>query len=220
MRGPLLLLAALAAPLARADITSAFDAGAEGWKAANVSLTTLAPNGEGLKDVTWNASAGNIGASESLFAQPGAFVLLAPAKFRGDLSAYAGGTASFRLADATRDAGIVQPNLLLVGLDASGNRLAIGYPTVAPSASGTLFAIPLVRTGWITSTGAAVTPAQFDGVLKTVLGFGIDADWTTATTDVVTLDDVRVAAAPVPEPATLAGLAAGALLLARRRRSR
>ncbi len=213
MKAPFVLVAILAAVGARADITSTFDTDSEGWQAANVSTSTFLPI-EPNRPTTWNA--GHIEASESMFTQSGAFILLAPQKYNGDLSGYLGGTVSYRLSDDTHDVGIVQPNLLLVGTDvATGNLLAIGYATTAPDPSGTNYTIPLSASGWITSSLQPVTATQFSSVLSHLVGFGIGADWTSNATDFVTLDNVRVAA--VPEPATFAAVGLGMLAFVRRR---
>ena len=217
-----LLVLGASAHAAPADLVSDFDVSTEGWVAANLDSTTyrfVEPTTGSIKPVTWNAAERSIEASETLFDKSGLFVLLAPvAVYGGDLSAYEGGTVSFLLSDRTRDAFAPYPSLLLTGLDTATNKtLAIGYLGAAPNATPTAYAIRLDATDprWIASDGNDVSPAQMKSVLANLTGFGINADWTTAGTDVVTLDSVRVAA--VPEPATLAALGLAVLGLGRRR---
>ncbi len=159
-------------------------------------MTDLGQTGSG--SASWNA--GHLEATE--FAGD-VFVLLAPEKFRGDKSSYLGGTFSFDLADATRD-GIAYPNLIL-----KGNGLAIAYSTPAPSAAGTRYDFSLTPDGWKTLTGAKPTQAQFNSVLDSLDIVAINADWTTAGTDIVKLDNVVMT--PVPEPAMMASLGLGLL---------
>ena len=205
------------------DLFSGFEAGDEGWLAANVdpaSYALVAPASDSLKPVAWNAAAQNIGASETLFDQPGLFILLAPvARYGGDLSGYLGGTVSFLLSDATRDPNGVYPSLLLTGLDTTtGRNLAIGYLGPAPGTTPTAYSISLDASdpGWVASNGSDVSPAQLASVLGHLTGFGINADWTTNGNDAATLDSVRVTA--VPEPGGLAALGLAGFALLRRRR--
>jgi hypothetical protein len=197
---PIVLIAAAA----QANVVSRFDSDLEGWSTASIRLSDLAITGVGT--ATWN-SGGWLEATEF----PGdLFVLVAPAKFLGNQSAFLGGTVSFRLSDETND-GIAYPSLLL-----RGGGVAMFRRSSAPTASGTNYVVPLSPAGWLTVQGLPPTQAQFEAVLANIDAFGINADWTSNTVDKVTLDNVVMA--PVPEPATLAALGLGLVAIARRRR--
>lgn len=208
MKGRALVLIALSSCLSHASIFSTFDSGNEGWSAVDVNFPSLAV----VEAHAAGWSSGHLSETEANFSHSGLFVLAAPAAYLGDLSAYYGAVASFKLSDTHADP-TVYPSLLL-----RGNGIALGYVgTQTPSPAGTDFTVPLSETGWVTLGGVAATPAQFQSVLSNVDVFAINADWTLAGTDVVTLDNVAVLS-PVPEPATWAVLGLGVAGVMRRRK--
>ena len=207
MKPAFALLAAASAVCAQADLTSTFDADAQGWRGANVDTTSLATT---YGDLTWVS--GHVEGTE--FAS-GLYLLAAPAPYLGDLRAYNGGALTFRLADATSD-GVAYPSVLI----RSGASLMYYKGNgVVPGTALTAFQVPFEPSGWRVGFFGASDPAptatQFQAALANVTDFGLNADWTTNTQDRVMLDDVRLAA-PVPEPALLAPFALCLAALARR----
>lgn len=203
MKAPLALAAFGLAIAAHADIVSTFDADDEGWRAADVSTTDLSI----LSSQPAGWESGHLRADEFGSAL---FVLAAPTAYLGDLSSYYGGAVTFTLSDTVGD-GLPYPDLLI-----RGNGFAMAYATPPPTSLGTTYTIPLSEAGWIGFDGQPVSHSQFLSALTAVDRFGINADWRTGGQDSVTLDDVRVAAAP--EPASLLPLALGLLAIRRRRR--
>jgi len=134
------------------QIASSFDTDHEGW----------VKHGEGT--LYYVSSGGNPGGYiefEDWEAMPGGF--LAPDKFKGDLSAYSGGTLSFDLKNTVDNGGGVLSTYGLVRLT-SGTLYAENNPVPYPSylTEWTTFSIPLTASEW------GVTPAQWDSILFNV----------------------------------------------------
>ena len=220
MRARLPFITALAAlgaasALAAPNVESHFNAqgDVEGWATLRVDTNTLTPLGA-FGTPGWET--GHLKATEE---SGGLFLLSAPIPFLGAKSAYYGGTVSYLLSDATTDPGSTL-GFYLVKSDLS---LALGYMQSAPATTATPFSVPLRADGkWYryngTPTPSLATDADIQSALSSLGFMGVDADWTTATTDVTTLDDFVLAPAPVPEPASLAALAVGALATLRRQK--
>ena len=183
-------------PAAAASVSSTFDTGADGWSVTDINEVARA---YGWAAADWAFSGGNPGGYIStldVFATVG---FLAPSKFTGDLSAFAGGNLSFDLIDTLNDG--MSPAVVLYTAVGS---IAYGAPPPSKTA-WTTFSVPLTATGWTVYNGGGfvgstpVTAAHFADTLADVRYFSILADWHTGYDD-TSLDNVRLSSA-VPEPA-------------------
>jgi hypothetical protein len=198
---------ALTAGAARADVSSTFDASAEGWTHVSISACdgAVAP----APAPAWLAAGGN----------PGGFLRLtapsegnwsywnAPDAFDGDRSAFAGGQLSF---DLRSNQILVQafncgPAIGDVELVGAGQRIEYDIP------GGNLAAnvwhhlsVPLTPAGWfyVGTAHTAVTASDFAAVLAGLTGVRIRAEWSTAI-DTDDLDNVVLAGPPGPASLTL-----------------
>lgn len=215
----LLVLATLAAG-ARAIVVSQFETGVDDWTTLNTDPTTLTviPGSEGVPG--WNPA----GYLDTYETRGGLFLYSAPAKFLGSKTDYFGGTVSFDESSDTNDHNGDPLVFFLVSADRSID-LAYAVAPATPGYPGLHYEIPLRQQpgDWFRITldaqgnphYADATDADFVSVLSDLGFVGINADYTTATTDHTTLDNVVMA---VPEPAPLVALAFGGLLVRRRRR--
>lgn len=213
---PLLLLAIQA----RAQyIISDFNAGSDGWTAYTLADPTTT--------VAWSANSGNGGSGGLTLVEPANGAndyFAAPAKFKGNLSAYYNGTVSFDLQLNLAPAGAEAAMIILSGFDANGSPLSIGYlpPSSAqyPVTSGfTTYTLNLnSTTAWAVvnssdfTTATLATNTQIESVLSNVTDFRIMGDWSNLQ-DRDILDNVAlqgVAAVPEPSQLSLFGIA-GAL---------
>lgn len=187
------LVGVLAALPAKANLTSTFDSGAEGWNAVD-------PTGDYTS--TWESSGGNPGGylrgSES---DPlgGTGYFYAPASWLGNWSAYAGGTISYDLkvfdgTDYFNDLDVIISN---------------GSDSVSWSSN-----INPVGDGWVTFqvqlTAANFSGADLASVLSNVTSFSIRGEFISGP-EAEGLDNVSVAtgATSTPEPSTWAMLLMG-----------
>lgn len=187
------LVGVLAALPAKANLTSTFDSGAEGWNAVD-------PTGDYTS--TWEGSGGNPGGylrgSES---DPlgGTGYFDAPASWLGNWSAYAGGTISYDLkvfdgTDYFNDLDVIISN---------------GSDSVSWSSN-----INPVGDGWVTFqvqlTAANFSGANLASVLSNVTSFSIRGEFISGP-EAEGLDNVSVAtgATSTPEPSTWAMLLMG-----------
>jgi hypothetical protein len=195
----LLLAASTLSPNARADIVSTFDTGLEGWTGVGGTVS----HGAG-------------GYLLQLDTQNSWMSVAAPAAFRGNLSAYLGGTLSF---DALNANGVA-PNLAsgpwfgtvtITGPGGSASRPVAGVGPGQPAANG----------AWQTYT-AALGPAAWSGnlaaALANVTSLTVSLEFNEDIVELAGFDNFRVTA--VPEPGTwalwLGGLAALCRLATRR----
>jgi hypothetical protein len=209
------LALATAAPAAHAAVvTSTFDTGADGWSfGAYQSPNTQA--------VDWKGSSQSIAKSHGF----GGWGFIASSAYRGDQSAYVGGTFSFDLSATAVDVPYRnRPALIILG--ANGQTIFSKAGTL-PGTNFTAFGIALdaasFRLGSIDQAGGAVSAAVFAAVMSNVRSIEILGDWT-ANYETVGLDNVRMASAPlggVPEPGAWAlmilGFGAAGARLRRRR---
>lgn len=190
--------------------SSDFGTGTEGWSAVN-----------GAVAFQYRDSGGD----------PGGFVLaadfdssslwffLAPTEFLGDKSQALGGTLSFALKtqSVALPLGETRADVQLVGT----NGVVLSYTAgILPTADWTTFTVPLLADGdWTVGTvsGPAASTADLQGVLSSLGALRIRGDYRQSI-DATGLDNVVLSA--VPEPASAALLAAGALLVGWRARRR
>lgn len=188
-------------------ISSTFDTGAEGWVTGSFDAATKSSN----NTVAYDAPTQSIIATDPDNDYNGFF---APAKFTGNLSAYAGGMISFQLADNVGNEEYEAP----VALFGTAGTL-FAYLPFAPSAdlsALTSYSINLVGANFYTGSagapGAAATDAQLAAVLADITNFGIGLDFHSGP-DNTRLDNVVLSApspaAAVPEAATWAMMILG-----------
>lgn len=169
------------------QITSTFDTDADGWTALD-SNTGSTP--------AYQATGGNPGGFIQVFdAVAGtATFYVAPSKFLGDKSAYAGGTIAFDLQVS------ITPNSNTAGVRLTGGGLVLakliattvgGLPAVAPG--WTHYSFQLNDTeGWrITSpsTGSLATAEQIQTVLSNLTEVAINGEYSTTSDDGGGLDN-------------------------------
>ncbi len=161
--------------------TSSFDTDAEGW----------IKHGEGT--LYYVSSGGNQGGYiefEDWEAMPGGF--LAPDNFKGDLSAYSGGTLSFDLKNTVDNGNGALSTYGMIRL-ISGTLYAERNPVPYPSylTAWTTFSIPLTADEW------GVTPAQWDSILFNVTEVQILMDPQGDFYDRSALDNFTITAPPL-----------------------
>lgn len=190
---------------AKADVSSTFDTGIDGWTLANADPGST---------LMYEATGGNPG-GYILFTDgaEGAYdVFSAPSKFLGDDSAYYNQSLSFDLlTSATADALANNPLTLTDGAGDSIS-LILSAPTVNIWTSYT-YALN-TSSGFIFDGGAAATQQQIQAVLANVTSIHIPADvvYNGPATTTMGLDNVVLGVA-VPEPSVWALLATTLVLL-------
>ncbi|MEW6051726.1 MAG: hypothetical protein AB1644_11805 [Candidatus Zixiibacteriota bacterium] len=134
------------------QIRSSFDVDAEGW---------IAFGNGGLYYQSGNGNPGGFIEFEDWEAMPGGF--LAPDKFKGNLSAYSGGTLSFDLKNTVNNGGEKLPTYGKI-IIISGTLVAENNPVPYPSylTEWTTFSTPLDAISW------NVTSAQWDSIMTNI----------------------------------------------------
>jgi hypothetical protein len=204
-----------------AVVESRFDTDADGWDGItfnNVANSWFALEGnDNPYTLGYSSTGGNPGGYVS-FVDPnfGDSYFRAPAAYRGNLSAYAGGTLSFDRSDISGGGSpYVNPLVALV----SGNTVIVNggaAPTLYPDWSS--YSFGLNAAGWRFNSlgGAAVSDAEFALVLANVSALYISAEAWSPVVETGNLDNVRLAS-PVPVPAALLMFAPALLALTPRR---
>lgn len=201
-------------------ITSTFDTDADGWTGITspigsptwpIGLTGLA--------LTFTSADGNPAGSVRIGDPNEDWTYFrAPAKFLGDLTAYAAGTLSF---DSRTVVGGTQANEAEVVLMGGGLVLTHEARSDLPGTWASI-SVPLVASAWRVSdtfNGTVATPQQFAAVLGNLQELWINAEYFTPVVETIALDNVTLA--PVPEPSQVALVLAGLGLVGwRARRAR
>jgi hypothetical protein len=204
-------LSAIAAVAMAAPI-SAFDLGAEGWKAANLLISPFYTNPPGIvavDDAVWSGVGGNPGGNISWTDVDGNyFTFAAPAAFLGDQHVAYGGSLVFDMKVTDSD-GDVLPGAILVG-----GGLTLFRDFGPPGSDWTTVTVPLSEAGWYDSDGNPVTQQDLQQTLGALQAIYLTGDWFTGT-ETASLDNVRLTAVPEPsESLLLATGVLGLLLLA------
>ena len=209
------LLAATGPVLAAPIASSTFDTSAEGWTNGDFNLlSTTAP-------VTYDLATGTITVTDNYLFNG----LIAPSAYTGNKSAAFGGTITFQLSEPSTD-GVNYSPLALIG---AGLTL-YAKPALPPGTALTSYSVTLTGAGFYTGDpynpagSTAVTDSQLQSVLASLDRLAIQADWHDGS-DLVRLDNVVLSGAStpptdVPEPASIALLAAGMLGMGAFRRAK
>ncbi len=188
---------ALVAPPARADVTSSFDSGLDGWTAQGGTLSHHAGGWLLQSDTqsTWMS-------------------VLAPAAFRGNLTSYLGGTLSFDALNANGAAADLGSapwfgRVTITGPGGTASRDVAGSGAGSPPPDGL----------WH-SYSAGLDPLLWSGNLTGALGnvtsLRVTLEFNDEIVEVAGFDNFALTA-PVPEPANALLLVAGLTLLGVRR---
>jgi Laminin B (Domain IV)/PEP-CTERM motif len=179
------------APASAATISSTFDTGAEGWSALDAVGHDYT--------ASWQSSGGNPGGFlQGIETDPngGTGYFIAPGKFLGNLSAYAGGTLTYDFkviqgTDYFSDADVIISN---------GANSVSWTPNINP-----------VGDGWVTfqvQLNQANFGSNLASILPNVTEFQIRGEFINGT-EVEGLDNVRLMTSAVPEPSTWAMMILG-----------
>lgn len=207
----LLILTAVAA--ASSAVQSSFDTDRDGWQTCNVDFDLGTASVDTFAPAVWDGANGVPAGSLVTMDVSGWNFFAAPAKFLGDQSALHGGSLTFDTFSTANDAAPYPMVILRSGTSAI---FAVGPP---PEAQWTHVAIPLLGSAWSLSpelAGVGVSDADLGEFLANLDGLYIQADWYIGD-ETTGLDNVRLTATPVPEPATWVALGLAASGVARRR---
>lgn len=199
-----------------ADIASRFDSSAEGWRVSDIGSLPGAGSA-----ATWDSGLQRITTSDIATWT----VYSAPASFLGNKASFYSGSFSFQLTDNLKDDnadsvatfGMASGPTALYWFGGSPSTTAMTSFTASLTVDDTRWRLGGLPTD--IGSGATPTAAQFQAVLGALTAIRINADWKTAGNDITALDNVVLAASPVPEPGAgwLMGAGVAALALCRRR---
>jgi hypothetical protein len=189
-------------------VASGFGSDAQGWTVENGALS-----------FSWVAHGGDPGGYLSAADDPAAGSALwffsAPLNFLGDRSQAYGGSLAFSLDSSSSSAPSTTPRALVQLLGENGVLLAYGGGLL-PGTDWTRYQIDLVvGAGWHVGSvgGPSATEADLRGVLGSLVALRINGDFYKGV-ETTGLDSVVLAAAPVPEPASVLLWLAGGMALA------
>ncbi|MBN1806254.1 MAG: hypothetical protein JW837_13485 [Sedimentisphaerales bacterium] len=208
---------------AQASITSTFDSGSEGWVQLEINNTPMTYNIIGANPVGWSSSGGNpdghIWGND--FSDQG-WSFGAPSDYRGDKSAYYGGTIEFDLLSTptTQPALAVSllwlrsSSVLLIFTDTkqAPGSLYTHYEMVLEPAEGWSAVALNPSTGLPSGSFAPATETDFLTTLSNLTSVEVRGDWVNGN-ETSRLDNFSM----VPEPATICLLAIGSLVLIRKK---
>ncbi len=186
--------------------SSTFDFDEDGWAAWA---------GEGA--IAYQSTGGNPGGFLKIEDVGGSsYVVYAPDKFKGNLSAYSGGAFSYDVTvfdPPTQQTSIGSGfgRIQLVGGGSNATFDYAGNPPIPSPGFWTTYNVPLTAAAWNTSQ------ANWDTVLSDVTYFDITLDLR-AGSDTIGFDNASLTVTPEPATMALFGLGAGALAFARRRK--
>lgn len=201
-------------PALSASISSSFDSDLDGWTTTSASV------------FEWRSNDGNppgylyLDNTETQIAY-----IVAPAKFLGDLSGYNGGTLSFdgkllgtggSLYNSTVDYGNIFIQSFVPNVGTLTARLDV-LPDGAtpPTDRWQTYSAPLAASAWIRTSGQAIPESQWLQILANVTDLRISVEALFGN-EVQGIDNVRIAAVPLPAGIWLLGTAAGVLVVRRR----
>jgi Tol biopolymer transport system component len=179
--------------IATEPTANTFDAGAEGWRWADLEADGPYPTVYQTGEVTWQAEGGNPGGCIAV-ADPGpeAVFFAAPASWLGPKGQAYGTNLTFDLrASGSGTGSSLIPEIVLVG---AGRSIVANLQVVSASPSWQTFALPLSEAGWKyddPDTGAPVTPEDFRAVLADLERLYLCADYV-AEPETTYLDNVRM----------------------------
>ncbi len=193
-------------------IKSTFDTDNEGWQVVDIKN----PSGYVATPVVDFTYVADYNAGVIYKADPtptDSYFFSAASKFLGNQSAMFGGTLSYD--EWNYDDGVLDTGVILAG---NGHSI---YRTNMSGPHGAMTHYNLGLTAnpdWHldSPTGTIATNSDIQSILSNLSGMYILGDWVYGT-DTAALDNVAMSA-PVPEPATMALLGVGSLLLLRHRR--
>jgi hypothetical protein len=214
-------------PRAGVLVSSAFDAGDEGWSSfsfAGVSEPDFANASGGASAVSFTSAAGNpAGSIERTDPDGGWQYFVAPAAFLGDRSAALGGTLTFQ--QQRRDSLLLPPTApsALAAISDGATTLVYANSASAPALGAWRdYSVSLApnAAGWFvgSASGPAATGAQFAGVLANLSGLWLAGEWfagaiSTNEPETIALDNVVLAVADPPPPPPLQVPSPGTLAL-------
>jgi len=225
---PLSLFAGLAIPATASAVSSNFDTDADGWTVIDVATGSLGDaayvDDGSVAEFDYKSTGGNPGGYiEAIDPSDGTFLFVAPAKFLGNLSGYAGGTLAWDTFYTPNDENdwrgdpdvILSNGTTTIVYQAPANPVGTSWnsfvTTLSPGAGWTIGGV----------SGTAATADDFAAVLGGVTILRIRGEFYTGVVETTGLDNVVLTA--VPEPGTWALMAGGFALLglrAARRRGR